>query len=165
MSSSDEVRPAARSAGPLDRIEAAEKAIELWVREQMSPLSTGESRWNARDKGRAALSALVNVAKAAEQLRRPEGRVYCRGGDETCEDCVGSCGIEEWQEFREALAALNKEPALTALQDTPADSPPPRREYGGYMGGEPWGAPADSQPETLMDWYIARHKESPEEPT
>ena len=52
--------------------------------------------------------ALVNVAKAAEQLRRPEGRVYCKGGDETCEDCVGSCGIEEWIEFREALAVLDK---------------------------------------------------------
>jgi hypothetical protein len=54
------------------------------------------------------LTALVNIAKAAEGLRRPAGRVYCNGGDETCEDCVGSCGIEEWIEFREALAALHK---------------------------------------------------------
>jgi len=29
---------------------------------------------------------------------RPAGKPFCEGGTETCEQCVGSCGIEEYEE-------------------------------------------------------------------
>jgi HPt (histidine-containing phosphotransfer) domain-containing protein len=53
-----------------------------------------------------------------------------------------------WQHYLLPITDEQKRQVAEALAgtDTPADSPPPRSEHGGYMGGEPWGAPATRRP-------------------
>jgi hypothetical protein len=48
-------------------VEALKAAIEHWVREQVNPLSTPKSRWDARNAGRAALRDLVAQAELARE--------------------------------------------------------------------------------------------------
>ena len=60
-----------RPAENQQTVGALAAAIEHWVREQMSPLSTPQSRTDAKIAGRAALRDLVAQAELAADTRGP----------------------------------------------------------------------------------------------
>ena len=59
----------------------------------------------------AALPFLTDEIERRKRWELNDGsRGFCRGGTESCESCVGSCGIEEYEA---ALAAVSSETKAT----------------------------------------------------
>lgn len=58
-------------------------------------------------------AAVARVAQLEAALRRYENDAptFCRGGANTCEDCVASCGIEEFEELVSEVLAAGTAPA------------------------------------------------------
>ena len=61
----------------------------------------------------ATLDALVAELDSYKRHACDNWR-YCKGGTSACEDCVGSCGVEEFDEHWEAVKKLKDEMAAAS---------------------------------------------------